>query len=119
MNNFQCYITSDHKDTLTWDTAYQSDPSTNALFQLVSSSSTRNHPQQQHTTFSKADLLPIEPAYHQPFQDGRIKLLNNKLVLFRTIFKNEKFLCLIIVPKFLCRKIFLHFHAGPSGAHTG
>ena len=67
--NFQCYITRDHKDTLDWDVAYKADKLTNTKLQLL----LLFDPSFQSTTttckFSKANLLPIEPAYHQPLLD--------------------------------------------------
>ena len=45
--------------------------------------------------------------------------LHDKLVLYTPIFKNVKYIGLIIVPLSLRRIIFSHYHAGPSGGHMG
>ena len=46
-------------------------------------------------------------------------MLHDKIVLYKAIFKNVKYVGLIIVPLSLCRLIFIHYHTGPSGGHMG
>ena len=45
--------------------------------------------------------------------------LHDKLVLYTPIFKNVKYIGLIIVPLSLRRIIFSQYHVGPSGGHMG
>lgn len=49
----------------------------------------------------------------------RIQYQDGKLLLFKPIFKDVKFVGLIIVPQDLQRKIFSHYHAGQVGGHMG
>ena len=44
---------------------------------------------------------------------------HGKHILYKSIFKNVKYVGLIIVPLSLRRLIFSHYHAGPSGGHMG
>ena len=50
---------------------------------------------------------------------NRVQLLHGKLVQYKPIFKDVKYVGLIIVPLSLRRVIFSHFHAGPTGGHMG
>ena len=43
--------------------------------------------------------------------------MGDKLVLFKPINMAPKYITLIITPASLCRSIFGHYHAGPSGGH--
>jgi len=73
----------------------------------------------QDPIFAPDDLTNIESAYHTPLNKGHIQILHGKLVLYKAIFEHKRYICLIIVPVGLRRKIFAHYHAGPSGAHMG
>ena len=44
-------------------------------------------------------------------------MLHDKLVLYKPIFKDIKYIGLIIVPEQILRGFFSHYHAGPSGGH--
>ena len=46
-------------------------------------------------------------------------MLHGKLVVYKPIFKDEKYISLIIVLASLRRIIFSHYHAGTSGDHMG
>ena len=61
----------------------------------------------------------IQTEYHQRLKNDCIRMLHNKLVIYKPVFKNLKYIGLIIVPEPLRRIIFSHYHAGPSGAHMG
>ena len=57
--------------------------------------------------------------YRANLKASLICKLPDKLVLYKPIFKNVKYIGLIIVPLSLRRIIFSHYHAGPSGGHMG
>ena len=61
----------------------------------------------------------MSAGYKIVLKDGRIHILNKKLVLYKPILANNIFVALITVPIYLRRKIFRHFNTGPNGGHTG
>jgi len=50
---------------------------------------------------------------------GLIAIVNDKLVYFKPILMNMKYVTLLIVPENLRKPIFSHYHAGPSTGHMG
>ena len=44
---------------------------------------------------------------------------DRNLTLLKPIFQNLRFIGIIIVPNPLRSKIFIHYHAGPTGGHMG
>ena len=52
-------------------------------------------------------------------KDNTIQIVNKKLVPFKSILANHRHVLLIIVPISLRRKLFSHYHAGPSSGHMG
>ena len=58
-------------------------------------------------------------GYKTALKDGRIQVINKKLVLYKPIIVDNVFFSLIIVPTYLRQKIFSHFHARPNGGHMG
>jgi len=50
---------------------------------------------------------------------GLIAIVNDKLVYFKPILMNMKYVTLLIVPENLRKPIFSHYHAGPSAGHMG
>ena len=91
--------------------AYNKDPSTRAMLNTVS--------QRKHTPWSAQLLSTINSEYRTPLTNGSIQLIHNKLILLKPIFKDVKYVGLIIVPEDLRRVIFSHYHAGPSGGRMG
>ena len=65
------------------------------------------------------ELSKINSAYRVPLKDNIIRIVNKELVLFKPILANHWHVILIIVPISLRRKLFSHYHAGPSSGHMG
>ena len=64
-------------------------------------------------------LQEIQAEYHQHLKTDFVRMLHDKLIVYKPIFKDVKHIGLIIVPSSLRRIIFSHYHAGPSGGHMG
>lgn len=110
-DNFQCYYIGHTPTALDWTKAYDKDNSTNLIITHLKKSTT--------TTWPSQLLSDIDVEYRQRLLSNRIQLIHDKLVLYKPIFKDIKYVGLIIVPSDLRRKIFSHYHAGPSGGHMG
>ena len=65
------------------------------------------------------ELGDIEPEYRSRLSANLIKALHHKLVLYKPVFKDMKYIGVIIVFKTLRRRIFSHYPGGPSGGHMG
>lgn len=108
-----CYFTTASTAALDWQTAYMADPNTAAIFTHLSQPGTP-------PPWTSAKLATIDVGYRKGLWDGHTRILNGKLVLHKPIqMGDKKCITLIIVPTSLRRKIFSHFHAGPSGGHMG
>ena len=110
-DSFQCYQMSASPTTVDWTNAYIQDNSTRMIYE-------------QLTVTSKPiwtpDILKLtQTEFHQHLKSDCIRMLHNKLIIYKPIFKDLKYIGLIIVPTSLRRVIFSHYHAGPSGAHMG
>ena len=57
--------------------------------------------------------------YRANLKASLIYRLHDKLVLYKPIFRNVKYIGLIIAPLSFRRIIFSHYHAGPRGGHMG
>ena len=64
-------------------------------------------------------LKPTSAGYKTALKYVRIQIFNKKLVLYKSILANYRFVALIIVPIYLRQKRSIHFHAGPNGYHMG
>ena len=107
----QCYFEKITPDILYWRASYGDDLDTKLILQELVKKKDAN------CTIEK--LKPMSTGYKTALKDGRIQILNQKLVLYKPILANDIFVALIIVPTYLRRKIFRHFHAGPNGGHIG
>ena len=58
-------------------------------------------------------------GYQQHLKKCLIGLVGNKLMLFKPLTMDTKYIGLIVVPQSLRRTLFDHFHVGPSGGHMG
>ena len=110
-NNFQCYHMTKSPTVENWTTAYNSDNSIGCILWILKL--------QKSPIWDTATLSKIDPEYHSFLKKNQIKLVHDTLVLMKPIFRNIRYIGLIIVPIKLCRIIFSHFHAGPSGGHMG
>ena len=52
----------------------------------------------------KTELKIIGQGYISSVENGRIKLISDKLLVFRTIFLDIQYIGLIMVPEKLCHK---------------
>ena len=63
------------------------------------------------------ELYKVETSYQQHLQEQRIMIHDGKLILLKPILQNVRSISLIILPTPLRRKIFSHYHYGPTGGH--
>ena len=110
-DTIQCYFTKQTPETLDWKSAYENDPSTQSIMQGLT-----NH---KPTEWTQEETAAAGQGYKLALQDGRVLLVDHKLVLFKPIFQQTRYVGLIIVPLSLRRKVFSHYHAGPSAGHMG
>ena len=108
-DTLQCYFNATPLETLNWKTAYKEDPNTDFIMTKLSNP--------EHVAWDKGNLTKVNSAYKLPLKDGRIQIVNKKLVLFKSILANQRYIMMIIVFVVLRRKMFSHYHAGPSGGH--
>ena len=73
----------------------------------------------KNVTWTAAHLKPISPGYKTVLKEGRIQTLHEKLVLYKLILVNHRYVALTIVPQSLRRSVFSHLHDGPSGENMG
>ena len=107
----QCYFTTAPPDILDWKSAYGDDMDTKLILQELET--------KKDTNWTVENLKQTSAGYKTSLKDGIIRIFNKKLVLYKHILANNRFVALIIVPTALRRKIFIHFHAGPNGGHKG
>ena len=109
--HFQYYLTTRSPTTSDSTVAYHKDSDTRqTLAQLQL---------QKVPSWSDDILNQITPEYHLYLKRTQIKCLHDKLILIKLIFKNIRYVGLIIAPLELGCVIFSHYHAGPSGGHMG
>ena len=106
----QCYFTSTTPESLDWTMH------TTMILILVITSKLLDS--QQVVYFDK-ELSEINSVYRVPLKDNTIQIVIKKIVLFKPILANHQYIMLIIVPLSLRRKLFRHYHAGPSSGHVG
>ena len=110
-DTIQCYFTNHKPETLAWKSSYTSDPNTSSIMHGLTT--------HKATEWTSDELTIAGPGYKQALQQGRILIVDQKLVFFKPIFQQTRYIGLIIVPLALRRKIFSHYHAGPSAGHMG
>ena len=114
INSIQCLLVSKATPApclLDWTDAYQQDPDTAQIITHLMTHKPNDWP--------KEALQQIHQSYHRFLKRGQIQTLKGKLVLFKPILNETKHVGLIIVPSAMRRKLFTHYHAGPSGGHMG
>ena len=65
----------------------------------------------------ETELNTIGKGYTLSVEDIRIKIIDNKLVVFWPIFSYIQYIGLIIVTQKLCQIIFSNYHTGPSAGN--
>ena len=98
--------------TLDWTHAYGEDPDTGRIAELLLECG-------HSKTWTIEQVSPINKAYHAALTAGHIQPIGGKLVLFKAILADTKYIGLIIVPLNLRKPLFDHYHAGPTGGHMG
>ena len=63
--------------------------------------------------------IGIDQPRIKSLKEGRIEILNGKLVLYKHILVNHRHVTLIIIPKLLRRSVFSHFRTRTSAGHIG
>ena len=91
------------------DQAYMNDNDTYMIL--------KNTQKPKNVEWNAAHFKMNIPGYKTPLKEGIIKILNGKLLLYKTILANQRYIALIIVKQSLRRIVFSHLHAGPSGGH--
>ncbi len=112
MEATRCYFTKPLPSLLNWIDNYAQDTSTATMI----SGLRHGH---KNKTWSPAELATIHKSYHTHLHRGEIHLLMNKLMLYKPVFQNLRYIGLIIVPESLRRTLFTHYHCGPTGGHMG
>ena len=114
INSVQCLLISKASPApciLDWTGAYYQDPDTTRIITHLATHKPNDWP--------KDTLAPINQSYHRFLKKGQIQTLNGKLILFKPILNDSKHVGLIVVPSEMRRRLFNHYHAGPSGGHMG
>ena len=107
---YQCYQMSAAPTAMNWIDTYNKDPSKKNI--MMSTLSCDAKP-----IWAKDQLDSVKLEYRSNLRTHFISFLHNKLIVYKPVFKNVKYIGLIIVPYSLRRIIFSHYHAGPSGGH--
>lgn len=107
----KCYFTKGPPNLIKWDTEYDTDPCTRSILSILQCNNEKD--------WCKETLQDIHSSYHTPLKKGQVQIVDGKLIFFKPIFKNIKYIGLIIVPESLRRKLFSHYHASPIGGHMG
>ena len=108
-DNLQYYHPTKSPIAVDWVSGYQLDHSASMILSRFLKSS--------KPVWSKDSLAKIDIEYRSPLLAKQVQLLYGKVVLYKPIFKNVKYVGLTIVYQFLRRVIFSHFHVDPTGGH--
>ena len=98
-------------NTLDWGKSYKDD---NGNFRIIS------HLQKHKADdWSLAVFKDINIKYHIILKRRQLQMLNNRLVLYKPVMMNSKYLELIVVPQSLRKRLFKQYHSGPMGGYMG
>ena len=67
----------------------------------------------------KSILSTIEKKYHLNPKIIYLQLYNDRLVYFKPILLESRYISLLLVTAVLPRQLFSHYHTDPSGGHMG
>ena len=79
----------------------------------------KNIQKSKNVKWTEGYLKAIRSGYKTALKEGRIKILNRKLVLYKSILENHRYISLTVFPQSLRRIASIHVHAGPSGGRIG
>ena len=111
VDNLQCYLTTRLPKISDWTIAYHKDNDTSIIFTGLT--------KYKDTIWTTTTLNKLTTEYKLHLQKKGIQLLHGKLILMKAIFKNIRYVGLIVVPSSLRYVIFSRSRAGPTGGHTG
>ena len=111
LDMYQCYQMLAEPTDMNWIDAYNQDPSKRIMMSTLSCDT--------KTIWTKDQLDSIELEYRLNLRTHFISFLYNRMAVYKPVFKNVKYVGLIIVPYSLQRIIFSHYHSGPSGGYMG
>ena len=111
VDSFQYYHMTKPPTALDWTAVYRKDSDTNRILNKLLA--------ETKPVWSEACISKDDVEYCSHLKCNRIHVIHHKLVLLKPIFKDIKWLGLILVPAELRWVIFSHFYAGPSGGHVG
>ena len=109
----QCFSTTAFpvKPTIDWKTEYSKDNNTHAIMNYFITHNPDG--------WKKVILSAIYSRYHLHPIRGYPQLYNDRLVYFKPIHMESRYIALIFVRTVLRKKLFSQYHAGPSGGHMG
>jgi hypothetical protein len=93
-----------------WATAYADDQETKLLWDMLST-------QPLPASWTRQQLQQVHCQFRDPLRDGRLCILQQRLVLFQHLDSDGRQLMLIVVPSSLRRVVFAAYHAAPSAGH--
>ena len=108
-DTYQCYQLTASPSVIDWTATCKKDCSTNTMLFTLSTTA--------KPEWSTDFLNTIKSEYQSHLKNDFVRMLHDKLVLYKPIFKDIKYIGLIIVPEQILRGFFSHYHAGPSGGH--
>ena len=73
----------------------------------------RNIQKSKNVKWTEAYLKAIRSGYKTALKEGRIKILNRKLVLYNTILANNQYVVLMIIPQLIRKSVFSHIMPEP------
>ena len=66
-----------------------------------------------------AVLKDVNRKYHIILKQGQPQIMNIRLIFYKPVMMNIKYLALIYVPQSLRKLLFDHYHYGPTGGYMG
>ena len=106
-----CLISKAPSTVFDWSAAYHDDADTRKILAALKVSNKKCIPDKVITSVSM--------GYRHHLRNNLIQMLGDKLILLKPINMGDKYMSLIVTPDSIRRKIFSHYHAGPSGGHMG
>ena len=74
---------------------------------------------------TKEDNLPtvvlkdVNRNYHIFLKHSQLQMLSYCLIFYKLVIMNSKYLAYVVVLKSLGKRLFNHYHYGPTGGHVG
>ena len=116
VNSIQCFAVTTAAtppQTLNWTHSYSQDSDTSTIMKYLQETTAQDCPPLDEL------LKSIGMGFRKHLKDGRFRIQNGKLILLQSILADKKAVILTVVPDSLRKKLFDHYHAGPTGGHMG